>query len=38
MTVLAIVAGADLGFVVTHHLLRLLVVLLLAPLAARLVR
>ncbi len=38
MTVLAIVAGADLGYVVTHHLLRLLVVLLLAPLAGRLLR
>jgi hypothetical protein len=38
MTVLAIVAGADLGYVVTHHLLRLLVVLTLAPLAARLLR
>ena len=38
MTILAIVAGADLGYVVAHHLLRLLVVLTLAPLAWRLIR
>lgn len=36
MTVLAIVAGADLGFVVVHHLVRVLVVITGAPIAARL--
>lgn len=36
MTVLAIVAGADLGFVVVHHLARLILVITLAPFAARL--
>jgi len=36
MTVLAIIAGADLGFVVTHHLTRLILVITLAPIAARL--
>jgi uncharacterized protein len=35
MTVLAIVAGADLGFVVVHHLMRIMVVILGAPLVAR---
>ena len=35
MSMLAIIAGADLGFVVVHHLTRLLVVILGAPLAAR---
>ncbi|MFZ5964271.1 AbrB family transcriptional regulator [Thalassococcus sp. BH17M4-6] len=37
MTVLAIVAGADLGFVVVHHLVRIFFVITCAPLAARLV-
>lgn len=37
MTVLALVAGADLGFVILHHLTRLVVVILGAPVAARLV-
>lgn len=37
MTVLALVVGADLGFVVIHHLMRILVVILGAPVAARLV-
>lgn len=37
MTVLAIIAGADLGFVVVHHLVRVLVVIAGAPIAARLV-
>lgn len=37
MTVLAIVAGADLGFVVVHHLVRLTLVILGAPVVARLV-
>lgn len=36
MTVLAIVAGADLGFVVVHHLTRIVLVILGAPLGARL--
>ncbi|KMK66551.1 AbrB family transcriptional regulator [Puniceibacterium sp. IMCC21224] len=36
MTVLAIVAGADLGFVVVHHLTRIFLVITCAPLAARL--
>lgn len=36
MTVLAIVAGADLGFVVVHHLVRLVLVITCAPIAARL--
>lgn len=35
MTVLSIVAGADLGFVIVHHLTRVFVVILCAPLAAR---
>lgn len=35
MVVLAFVAGADLAFVVTHHLVRLVVVILGAPIAAR---
>lgn len=38
MTVLAIVAGADLGFVIVHHVLRVLVVITGAPLVARLLR
>ena len=36
MTVLAIVTGADLGFVVTHHLTRIVLVIVGAPLAASL--
>ncbi len=36
MTVLAIVVGADLGFVIVHHLTRVALVILCAPLAARL--
>lgn len=35
MTVLAIVAGADLGFVVVHHITRLVIVISCAPIAAR---
>ena len=35
MTVLAIVAGADLGFVVVHHILRVILVIIGAPVAAR---
>ena len=38
MVVLAIVAGADVAFVVTHHLVRLTLVILGAPLVARLAR
>ncbi|MGR3793467.1 AbrB family transcriptional regulator [Vannielia sp. SX4] len=37
MTVLAIVTGADLGFVITHHLTRILLVILGAPIVARLI-
>ncbi|WP_282182137.1 AbrB family transcriptional regulator [Aliiroseovarius marinus] len=36
MTVLAIVVGADLGFVIAHHLLRIVLVILGAPIVARL--
>lgn len=36
MVVVAIIAGADLAFVVSHHLMRLVFVLLFAPVAARL--
>ncbi len=35
MVVVAIIAGADLGFVVTHHLLRIVIVIMLSPLVAR---
>lgn len=38
MTVLAIVAGADLGFVIVHHVTRVLLVITGAPIAARLLR
>ena len=38
MTVLAIVAGADLGYVVTHHLVRIVCVILGAPLVAQIIR
>lgn len=38
MVVLAFVAGADLAFVVTHHLVRLVVVILGAPVVARWLR
>ena len=39
MVVIAIIAGADLSFVVTHHLMRLFTVILLAPIiGARLTR
>ncbi|PJJ86719.1 hypothetical protein CLV77_1275 [Brevirhabdus pacifica] len=37
MTVLAIVAGADLGFVIVHHLARIVLVIIGAPLVARVV-
>lgn len=36
MTVLAIVAGADLGYIIAHHVLRVLIVISCAPLVARL--
>lgn len=35
MTVLAIVAGADLGFVIAHHLVRIVLVITGAPIVAR---
>ena len=38
MTVLAIVTGADLGYIIVHHLTRLVLVILGAPVAARLLR
>lgn len=38
MVVIAILAGADLAYVVSHHLLRLVLVITLAPVAARLFR
>lgn len=38
MAILAIVAGADLAYVVTHHLVRMVVVIVGAPIMARLVR
>lgn len=36
MTVLALVSGADLGFVILHHMVRMVVVILGAPIAGRL--
>lgn len=36
MTVLAIVSGADLGFVIVHHVTRIMIVITGAPIAARL--
>lgn len=36
MVVIAIIAGADLAYVVSHHLLRIVIVIMLAPLVARL--
>lgn len=38
MTVLAIIAGADLGFVIVHHVTRVLLVITGAPILARLLR
>lgn len=38
MVVIAIIAGADLAYVVSHHLLRIILVIVLAPLVARLLR
>ncbi|MBY8978107.1 AbrB family transcriptional regulator [Rhodobacteraceae bacterium NNCM2] len=38
MAVLAIVAGADLAFVVTHHMVRIIIVIAGSPIAARLLR
>jgi len=35
MTILALIAGADMAFVIAHHVLRLVVVILGAPIAAR---
>jgi uncharacterized membrane protein AbrB (regulator of aidB expression) len=38
MTLLAIVSGAELGYVVLHHLVRLLLVFLGVPVLARILR
>jgi membrane AbrB-like protein len=38
MVIIAILAGADLAYVVSHHLLRVVLVIALAPVAARLFR
>lgn len=38
MTLLAIIVGADLGFVIVHHLTRILLVITCAPLAVRFMR
>ncbi|OWU67893.1 aminopeptidase [Roseovarius sp. 22II1-1F6A] len=38
MAILTIVAGADLAFVVTHHILRIVVVILGAPIVARVLK
>jgi len=38
MVIIAIIAGADLAYVVSHHLLRIILVILLAPVVARLLR
>ncbi|MDS9467738.1 AbrB family transcriptional regulator [Paracoccus sp. MBLB3053] len=38
MIVIAIIAGADLAYVVSHHLLRMVLVILLAPVMARIFR
>lgn len=35
MVVIAIIAGADLAYVVSHHLLRIVIVIMLAPIVAR---
>ncbi len=36
MTILALAAGADLGFIIVHHLTRVVIVIMGAPIAARL--
>ena len=38
LTVLALIVGADVAFVVAHHVLRIVIVILGAPIAARLMR
>lgn len=38
MTVLALIAGADMAFVIAHHVLRIVTVIIGAPIAARLFR
>ncbi|MDP2079746.1 MAG: AbrB family transcriptional regulator [Pseudotabrizicola sp.] len=38
MVIIAIIAGADLAYVVSHHLLRIILVILLAPIVARIFR
>ena len=37
MVVIAIIAGADLAYVVSHHLLRMILVILLGPVVGKLV-
>ncbi|MFN3642740.1 MAG: AbrB family transcriptional regulator [Gemmobacter sp.] len=37
MVIIALIAGGDLAYVVSHHLLRIVLVIMLAPVAARLV-
>lgn len=38
LVVMALIAGADMGFVVSHHLLRIFIVILGAPILARIMR
>ncbi len=38
MTILALIAGADVAFVITHHIVRIVVVIVGAPVAARFMR
>ena len=38
MTLLAVIVGADLGFVITHHLVRIFLVITCAPIAVRLMK
>ncbi|MDO8881831.1 AbrB family transcriptional regulator [Pseudotabrizicola sp.] len=38
MVIIAIIAGADLAYVVSHHLLRIILVIMLAPIVARIFR
>ncbi|MGB1027155.1 MAG: AbrB family transcriptional regulator, partial [Rhodospirillaceae bacterium] len=37
MTILAIIVGADLGYVIVHHLVRIVLVITGAPIAAKLI-
>ena len=38
MTIFALIVGADLGYVIVHHLTRVFLVITGAPIAARIVR